>query len=359
MKYFNLFSTIFITKGANRILVSDLQRNTSELYPLELYDLIEELKKNSIEKILETYDQESQDIVQEYLEVLLEKEYGFITENNWDRNFPPLSYEYQEANSINDLFIEIADISLLRRLRKSVEQLEVRHLVIYSSKPLSLEEFINIDHSFTASVLAGIEIISPFHNAIDQTFLQKLNNGTERIYNLLFYNCPQKRFRIQDEFRFNMSFVKEQLKISSCGKVDMKYFNTNLPKVLEAINHNSCLHKKISIDIEGNIKNCPLMSQSFGNIQNRSLEEALTQPEFKRYWNITKDHIESCKDCEFRYICTDCRAYTERSHYTSENLDISKPLKCGYDPFTNEWKEWSKNPLKQKAILHYELLKRK
>lgn len=65
---------------------------------------------------------------------------------------------------------------------------------------------------------------------------------------------------------------------------------------------------------------------------------------------ITKDKITGCKDCEFRYICTDCRAYIE------EPEDIySKPLKCGYDPNTGEWEDWSKNPLKEQAITHYKL----
>ena len=32
---------------------------------------------------------------------------------------------------------------------------------------------------------------------------------------------------------------------------------------------------------------------------------------------------------------------------------LSKPLKCGYSPYTNEWQEWSTNPLKQKAIEYY------
>ncbi|WP_347218002.1 grasp-with-spasm system SPASM domain peptide maturase [Chryseobacterium sp.] len=357
MKYFNLFSTVFITKGAGRILISDLQRNTSELYPLEFYDLTEELKKNSIEDILAMYDQESQDIVLEYLDILLENEYGFITEEDWDRNFPPLSYEYREPNPINDIFIETSDMSLLKRLRDSIENLEIKHLVIYSSAPFTLEEFIALDNTFSSSVLAGIEVFSPYHEKIDFSFIQELSSRTKRIYNLTFYNCLQKPLGVKRDFNFSLNFIKKDLKIASCGKVDMKYFNTNLPKILEAVNHNSCLHKKISIDVDGNIKNCPLMQESFGNIQNRSLEEALSQPGFRKYWDITKDSIEGCKDCEFRYICTDCRAYTERSHYTPEKLDISKPLKCGYNPYTNEWKEWSKNPLKQKAIRYYEIQK--
>ncbi|MDQ1098727.1 SPASM domain peptide maturase of grasp-with-spasm system [Chryseobacterium sp. SORGH_AS909] len=94
------------------------------------------------------------------------------------------------------------------------------------------------------------------------------------------------------------------------------------------------------------------MSRNFGNIKNISLEEAVNHKDFKQYWNLTKDSIEVCKDCELRYVCTDCRAYTEQTH-TKDGLDISKPLKCGYDPYTGTWKEWSTNPLKQKAIKAY------
>ncbi|MCU7617403.1 hypothetical protein NZ698_09350 [Chryseobacterium sp. PBS4-4] len=101
------------------------------------------------------------------------------------------------------------------------------------------------------------------------------------------------------------------------------------------------------------IRNYPSMPQSFGNIKDTTLEDELCHKDFKKYWNLTKDKIEVCKDCEFRYICKDCRAYTERTHEDNEGLDISKPLKCGYDPYTGEWEEWSTNPLKEKAIKYY------
>lgn len=88
MNYFNLFSNILITKGASRILISDLQRNISELYPMELYQIIQEMKDHSVEDVLKDYDRTSRPVVHEYINLLLEKEYGFITENDWDRNFP-------------------------------------------------------------------------------------------------------------------------------------------------------------------------------------------------------------------------------------------------------------------------------
>ncbi|NIG32274.1 grasp-with-spasm system SPASM domain peptide maturase, partial [Enterobacter sp. Ap-916] len=43
----------------------------------------------------------------------------------------------------------------------------------------------------------------------------------------------------------------------------------------------------------------------------------------------------------------------EQTSVNKEELDTSKPLKCGYNPYTGEWEEWSINPLKQKAIKYY------
>lgn len=355
MRYFNLFSNILITKGAGRILISDLQRKISDLYPLELYDIIEELKNDSIENILESYDAESKEIIHEYIDFLLEKEYGFITNDDWDRSFLPMSYEFQEVSKVSNVFIEIDDIIILDRITNSINNLGVKHLTIYCTKKLSLEEYQAIDNKFKGSVLEGIEIYSPFHNALDEEFFQILNQTTTRIYNFFFYDCKKIPFKTTEVFRFTINFNHENIKISACGKIDLKYFNTNLPKVLEAINHNSCLHKKIGIDINGNIKNCPLMPEKFGNIHQSSLEEVLIQNNFKKYWNLTKDKIEICKDCEFRYVCTDCRAYTERTHKNKEGLDISKPLKCGYNPYTCTWEDWSQNPFHQEAIQYYNL----
>jgi len=353
MRYFNLFSDILITKGVNRILISDLQRNRSELQSLELNTIVEELKSNSIEEVFAFYDEESKEIAQEYLNFLLEKEYGFITENNWDKNFPPLSLVFREASTISNIFIETADLLLSPQLVQSIENLGIRHLVIYCESELSLTAFLTLEDTLNDSCLESIEIFSLYHSGVDEDFIKTLNEKCTRIYSLIFHKCEKAPFEVVDIFKFNLVFTNQHLKINSCGKVDLKYFDTNLTKVLEAINHNSCLNKKIGIDINGNIKNCPAMPQIFGNINNISLEDALKVKGFKAYWDITKDDIMVCKYCEFRNVCTDCRAFTERTHTNHAGLDISKPLKCGYNPSTNKWEEWSTNPLKQKAIQHY------
>jgi SPASM domain peptide maturase of grasp-with-spasm system len=110
------------------------------------------------------------------------------------------------------------------------------------------------------------------------------------------------------------------------------YFTLNITSFTEAQKYNSCLNQKIAIDEEGMIKNCPSMKNSFGNIQNTTLQKAMKHQDFKKLWHINKNQIAICKDCEFRYICTDCRAFITEP----DNL-YSKPFKCTYNPYTTNW----------------------
>ncbi len=47
------------------------------------------------------------------------------------------------------------------------------------------------------------------------------------------------------------------------------------------------------------------MTESFGNIRDTTLAEAIEKPGFKKYRDINKDKILVCKDCEFRNMCVD------------------------------------------------------
>ena len=135
-----------------------------------------------------------------------------------------------------------------------------------------------------------------------------------------------------------------------CGNFAPEQFVINLPFFTESQSHNTCLHRKVAIDREGNIKNCPSMARSFGNIKDTHLVDVIANEEFTKLWHIKKDQISICQDCEFRHVCMDCRAYLE-----NPNDIYSKPLKCGYNPYTMEWEDWSTNPLKQITMQHYGL----
>jgi SPASM domain peptide maturase of grasp-with-spasm system len=221
----------------------------------------------------------------------------------------------------------------------------------FDIKSVVLDKYLKV---FNNTRLISFDILLKYSPTNTLKIIQLFKSTINKVKSVVFFNSPEiKEINYNKKQLFDILFLKEDINdFRHCGIVNVKYFNTNMSKVLESLNHNSCLHKKISIDKEGNIKNCPGMSQSFGNIKDTTLEEALNHPDFKKYWNVKKDMIAVCKDCEFRHICTDCRAYTERNEFDGD-IDLSKPLKCGYNPYTNEWAEWSTNPLKQKAIEYY------
>jgi SPASM domain peptide maturase of grasp-with-spasm system len=97
--------------------------------------------------------------------------------------------------------------------------------------------------------------------------------------------------------------------------------------------YNGCLNKKISIDENGEIKNCPSMKKSFGNILKTSIVEVAKKDKFRELWKINKRQIKVCMNCEYRCICTDCRAFL-----SNPNDLFSKPAKYYYDPYTLKWK---------------------
>lgn len=128
----------------------------------------------------------------------------------------------------------------------------------------------------------------------------------------------------------SLHFVRESLLDNSCcGIIDPALFVTNQMFFLESINKNSCLNKKLSISNNGDIKNCPSLPKVFGNIINDDPLSIILSSQYQYLWNVTKDQIDVCKECEFRYICSDCRAFL--------NSEFDKPLKCKYNPQTAQY----------------------
>jgi len=97
----------------------------------------------------------------------------------------------------------------------------------------------------------------------------------------------------------------------NCGCITDYSKIINIDFVSESMKFNNCLNKKVAVDKNGNIKNCLSLNEVFGNLNKDSLPNIILSTKLKDKWNISKDQIKTCMDCEFRYICMDCRAYLE------------------------------------------------
>jgi radical SAM protein with 4Fe4S-binding SPASM domain len=108
------------------------------------------------------------------------------------------------------------------------------------------------------------------------------------------------------------------------------YFSRYLDReaVLAAIRRHNCFGAKLYVAAGLDVYPC-VMERRFrhGNLRNTTLKELL-QPEILE---LTKDKIEGCRDCEYRYACYDCRPDSMgRDQY-------AKPWYCAYDPDTGAW----------------------
>jgi len=109
--------------------------------------------------------------------------------------------------------------------------------------------------------------------------------------------------------------------------------------------HN-CLNGKIAITAAGDVIPCIFArNQVCGNILKSPLVDVLNGQKLKACWQTTKDQIEKCKDCEYRYACTDCRPLAQGSDPTKRWLACS--VDCLYNPYTGIWKDDHRCPTKE------------
>lgn len=345
-----LFECCRIIKGHTRSLVCDIQRLSYRFLPNEIADMLIETRGMTVGNIKLKYNNEFDDIIQENLDFLEKEEILFYTNNpEW---FPSMSLEWDEPLEITNAIIDVDPKRLIDfdSIWSQLSTLGCEHVQIRIFGLINLRMLEDILNSIGTKRIISVEIILPYNTAIEEQDWVKFVYLQPRVVSVICHSAPENKVLRQSQTEFGDIYFMTEILTSEkhCGKIVPGIFSIDIKTFTESLAHNSCLNRKISIDAEGNIKNCPSMSESFGNVQDTSLLEAIEKPGFKKYWNITKDKIHVCKDCEFRYICTDCRAYI------NDPADIlSKPLKCGYNPYTGEWSEWSTNPLKQKAIEYY------
>lgn len=93
---------------------------------------------------------------------------------------------------------------------------------------------------------------------------------------------------------------------------------------------NPCWYGKINISCDGYVNPCIMYQEveSESNIRKRTLNEILNNSIMK-YWRLSKDKIQVCNMCEYRYLCTDCRPLAKDLYSRYGN--------CLYNPFTGLW----------------------
>lgn len=340
--YLLLFSDCVPVKGAVKSVIVDVGRR--DLYEIgnDYFELIERFEQEKYEDVLALFSQdELADAVAPFVDFLVENELAHFHSNK--DNFPKIQFEWDDYALITNAIIDIRGAQHdTFKLLSELDELGTKHVQFRYYRSISFSELTALVDQLKTTNLYSTEIIAEFSEANSIPELENYLRQHPIVTMLTFTSSPENKMHkvfidpnLDEKIVVSKILYTQQPVTSceSCGIINMR--NMVVPQMKEfseAKNFNSCLNRKIAVDENGFIKNCPSMTKHYGHHKDVHLFEALNQAGFKDVWKSNKDQIATCKSCEYRYICTDCRAYVE----DPQNM-LSKPLKCNYDPFSGTW----------------------
>lgn len=345
--YLKIYASVQATKGITRLLVVDYAHDFVYYLPLEYYDIFELLKHKSINSIQDSLDDKvSRDNFDSFINFVIDNRLGFKTET--PESFPDISEDlFGDNKEIFDSIIEIGNESNLKDIFSfctQIAELGCQEIEIWIvSECVSTMILQALCNQLTVLGFSYIAIHLPYcpDYGTTELLLRTLIENTPALKKVYAYNAPiNKRIdvvkqspNIPSVSLGELFFIKKNFEGGKeCGKINFTSLDFSGHWVCNQLKKfNGCLYKKISLNRNGYLMNCPLMEHDYGHISKHSVKEISNDETFKFWGKINKDQISECKVCEYRYNCCDCRAIRK-------SKDIySKPLKCSYNPNLNIW----------------------
>ncbi|WP_088857206.1 SPASM domain-containing protein [Thermococcus profundus] len=77
-----------------------------------------------------------------------------------------------------------------------------------------------------------------------------------------------------------------------------------------SVKYHDCLAGTVAVTGDGYITPCPLLRNfAAGDVRDKGLKWTVNKTrKIRKFWTLTKDSVEGCSSCPFRYLCHDCRA---------------------------------------------------
>ena len=342
-RYLSFYSDCVPVKGAKKSAIYDLTRQEIIRIPSIYFDLIEASQQQTIGELIDSFaHQESRESVMDFIGFLLEHEMintsfdaGLLPQMNGDWEIP-----CEIQNAIIDVDQQWHDFAGI------IEQLdelgcEVIQLRVFSNH-FGLQDISKISRLAANTSIQGIELVMAYDQQLTNHDYLSWLEQEPLIAKMTVHSAPEDQVltscfgvdEAQATLTKSMEMVSQIIDSAShCGLITNKHLNQPTTQLfLELKKHNGCLNRKVSIDANGEIRNCPSMQKSYGHHTRQTITNAVKEPIFRSLWGVHKDQIEVCQDCELRYACTDCRAYV-----TNPDNQYAKPLKCAYDPYQGEW----------------------
>jgi SPASM domain peptide maturase of grasp-with-spasm system len=349
-KYVLLFTDCVPVEGHTASAIYDLARGLISTFPSEYFPLLQMFRTHRLGELLATFPEEDRANLHDFFGFLLGNEYvTFVDEL---APFPEIPSAWDAPCSIENAIIDVnTQRHDYRKIVSELDALGCVHLQVRSySSAFNVPDLIDLARLCRGTSIQTLQAVIPHDPAHSDDDYVSVVTSNRILIGLAVHSASQDR-RIRVDYgaqgasarvaamEIEMTTKKLESELD-CGSITkMQLLRPSTTTFNELHHFNGCLNRKISIDESGQVRNCPAMGRSFGHHQTVTLSDIVAAPSFQSAWRARKDEIKVCQDCQFRYACTDCRAFLE-----DPGSEDSKPLKCGYDPYTDSWADWRERP---------------
>lgn len=177
----------------------------------------------------------------------------------------------------------------------------------------------------------GINILK--NNEVKYRVCNVLMNDIELCEkNTNLYELSTMRDVVRMTGRANINLLNKELLNKKLITLDMFKHEINEFFFVKSLKYHNCFSSKIYISAKLDVFPCVMERKiSHGNFNN-DLKGNLDNLNSEIY-EFNKDKIVECKDCEFRYMCYDCRP-----NRITEEIN-KKPWYCTYKPLEGVWED--------------------
>lgn len=352
--YFTLHPYIFLVKGKKKGALYDL--HNSMIYPIPesakyVISLCE--KHIPIKEIFAEIDSiEDKEMALGYMKQLEEYDFGKFTNklDSYVKTF--LKLPDLEKKDLSVLWIEVpiepleSDLSfgeLLNIIQEAKIMLRTTQLGLVPTEKLTtknISRFIQFFDHLNKIQIQNVEILlipcKPFKELISL-----LERGIPRVF-----------FKEQDRHRvegFVDILAAKGITVNFLKNLSPSQFDWEKHKTLQVtenifsigyitfrrLRSMNVISNRLFIQRNGDIFPCWHETKNrMGNIKGHSIVAMVESEEVQKIWTLTKDHIEKCKNCEFRYACLNSQIFRK-----SVNKYSSQPMNCFYNPDKGEWEK--------------------
>jgi hypothetical protein len=308
---FKLHAETPIVQGYLRSCVYDLPRQAHDFLPNEVAAKLKAFENAGLAVINQELDEEDK----KWLGYILEKEYGFIIDQQFRDCFPKIDFDWTHPALISNAIIDI-DIKTAVVDFSYLEELNCKHILLRFPDVDKLED-----------------ITSYLKKALLELTFKSVDILVEKndVFSKKEYTHFAKRLLKEVPQVTNVSYDEPK-----AGGMFVPHFVINIEVFAEAQQHNTFFNRKLYLAANGDVRNAIEHTQVYGNLncleQFEDLATIVDSKPFQEVWHTPKDVIDVCSDCEFRYMCIDNRLPRKRhdgSLYYEEE--------CTYNPYIAKW----------------------